>query len=54
MFQAEAEKNQPVRQMFDREKDLQVNRFDEAQKRAVLQKAKLLDDRFSGGNQKFL
>ncbi|XP_045472598.1 GPALPP motifs-containing protein 1 [Harmonia axyridis] len=39
---------------FNRETDLQVNRFDEAQKAAVLKKAQLLDDRFSSGKTKFL
>ncbi|XP_059486263.1 GPALPP motifs-containing protein 1-like [Neocloeon triangulifer] len=42
------------RQMFDRDRDLQVNRFDEAQKKAIVNKAKFLDDRFSTGGQKFL
>ncbi|XP_044752852.1 GPALPP motifs-containing protein 1 [Coccinella septempunctata] len=39
---------------FNRETDLQVNRFDEAQKAAVLKKAQLLDDRFSSGKTKYL
>jgi hypothetical protein len=42
------------RRPFNRETDLQVNRFDEAQKKAVLKKAQLLDDRFSSGQSKFL
>lgn len=42
------------RRPFSREVDLQVNRFDEAQKQAVLKKAQLLDNRFSAGESKFL
>ncbi|CAH1175972.1 unnamed protein product [Phaedon cochleariae] len=42
------------RRPFSRELDLQVNRFDEAQKKAVLKKAQLLDTRFSSGESKFL
>ncbi|XP_057660883.1 GPALPP motifs-containing protein 1 [Diorhabda carinulata] len=42
------------RRPFSREVDLQVNRFDEAQKKAVLKKAQLLDNRFSAGHSKFL
>ncbi|KAG8224307.1 hypothetical protein J437_LFUL007247 [Ladona fulva] len=42
------------RRPFDRDVDLQANRFDEAQKAAILRKAQLLDDRFSSGRQKFL
>jgi len=40
--------------MFDRDRDLQVNKFDDAQKKAVINKAQLLDDRFSAGHRKFL
>ncbi|KAG5900588.1 hypothetical protein JTB14_017446 [Gonioctena quinquepunctata] len=42
------------RRPFSRETDLQVNRFDEAQKKAVLKKAQLLDTRFFSGESKFL
>lgn len=42
------------RRPFSREIDLQVNRFDEAQKQAVLKKAQLLDNRFLSGESKFL
>ncbi|XP_076253946.1 uncharacterized protein LOC143192467 isoform X2 [Rhynchophorus ferrugineus] len=42
------------RRPFSRDIDLQVNRFDEAQKKAVLKKAQLLDDRFSSGKAKYL
>lgn len=38
-----------TRRPFDRDIDLQVNRFDQAQKKTVLMKAQLLDDRFSRG-----
>ncbi|KAG1708528.1 GPALPP motifs-containing protein 1 [Nymphon striatum] len=40
--------NEPKqRQPFDREKDLQVNRFDEAQKKSLMKKAQELNSRFS-------
>lgn len=42
------------RRPFDRNIDLQANRFDEGQKKAILKKAQLLDDRFSSGRSKFL
>ncbi|KAJ8951849.1 hypothetical protein NQ318_019824 [Aromia moschata] len=42
------------RRPFSREIDLQVNRFDDAQKKAVLKKAQLLDTRFSTGESKYL
>lgn len=42
------------RRPFSRDIDLQVNKFDDAQKKAVLKKAQLLDDRFSSGQAKFL
>lgn len=38
-----------MRRPFDRDIDLQVNRFDQAQKKTILMKAQLLDDRFSHG-----
>lgn len=38
-----------VRRPFDRDLDLQINRFDQAQKNAVIKKAQCLDDRFSRG-----
>ncbi|XP_076662225.1 uncharacterized protein LOC143365704 [Halictus rubicundus] len=40
---------QTVRRPFDRDVDLQVNRFDQAQKSAIINKARCLDDRFSRG-----
>uniref|UniRef100_A0A3B4EG58 GPALPP motifs-containing protein 1 n=1 Tax=Pygocentrus nattereri TaxID=42514 RepID=A0A3B4EG58_PYGNA len=46
--QAEEDSEQPVeRRPFDRDTDLQVNRFDEAQKKALLKKSQELNTRFS-------
>ncbi|KAK7582625.1 hypothetical protein V9T40_014070 [Parthenolecanium corni] len=42
------------RRPFDRDVDLQTNRFDEAQKRSIISKAKLLDSRFKAGHSKYL
>jgi Protein of unknown function (DUF3752) len=42
------------RRRFDRDQDLQVNRFDEAQKKGVIKKAQLLDTRFAAGSGKYL
>ncbi|XP_050307467.1 GPALPP motifs-containing protein 1 [Anthonomus grandis grandis] len=42
------------RRPFSRDVDLQVNKFDDAQKKAIMKKAQLLDDRFSSGKSKFL
>lgn len=42
------------RRPFDRNVDLQANRFDEAQKKAIFKKAQLLNDRFSSGESKYL
>ncbi|XP_075055838.1 GPALPP motifs-containing protein 1 [Mixophyes fleayi] len=48
---AEEDKNKPKeRRAFDREQDLQVNRFDDAQKKALLRKSKELNTKFSHGN----
>ncbi|RZF41802.1 hypothetical protein LSTR_LSTR005264 [Laodelphax striatellus] len=44
----------PERRPFDRNIDLQANRFDEAQKKSIFKKAQLLDTRFSQGQSKFL
>ncbi|XP_036419365.1 GPALPP motifs-containing protein 1 isoform X1 [Colossoma macropomum] len=45
---AEEDSKQPVeRRPFDRDADLQVNRFDEAQKKALLKKSQELNTRFS-------
>lgn len=57
-FQKEEERKKkdekPERRRFDRDLDLKANRFDDAQKKAVLKKAQLLDTRFSSGGAKFL
>ena len=42
------------RRPFDRDIDLQANRFDEAAKKAMLKNARKLNDKFSSGNQKYL
>jgi len=42
------------RRPFDRDVDLQANRFDEAAKKAMMKNAAKINDRFSSGNQKFL
>lgn len=44
----------PERRPFSRDTDLQVNRFDEAQKKSILKKAQLLDTRFGSGQSKYL
>lgn len=45
---AEEDSKKPVeRRPFDRDADLQVNRFDEAQKKALLKKSQELNTRFS-------
>lgn len=57
-FQKEEERKRkdekPERRRFDRDLDLKANRFDDAQKKAVLKKAQLLDTRFSSGGAKYL
>ncbi|XP_015438423.1 PREDICTED: protein starmaker [Dufourea novaeangliae] len=40
---------QTLRRPFDRDIDLQINRFDQAQKSAIINKAQYLDERFSHG-----
>ncbi|KAM4048123.1 GPALPP motifs-containing protein 1 [Anomaloglossus baeobatrachus] len=48
---ADADKDKPKeRRAFDRDQDLQVNRFDDAQKKALLRKSKELNTKFSHGN----
>lgn len=42
------------RRPFNRDSDLKVNRFDQAQKNAILKKAQLLDTRFGRGETKYL
>uniref|UniRef100_A0A1B6LY21 DUF3752 domain-containing protein n=1 Tax=Graphocephala atropunctata TaxID=36148 RepID=A0A1B6LY21_9HEMI len=50
----EKEGKKKERRPFDRNIDLQVNRFDEAQKKAIFKKAQLLNSRFSSGESKYL
>lgn len=38
-----------ARRPFDREKDLQVNVFDDAQRKSIIKKSQLLNTRFSHG-----
>jgi len=42
------------RRPFDRSVDLQTNMLDEVQKKVILKKAQLLNDRFASGQSKFL
>ena len=44
----------PERREFDRDQDLNVNQFDNAMKANMLKRAGMLNDRFSGGSNKFL
>lgn len=47
---AAEEKNKPQERIpFDRDKDLKVNQFDEAQKKALIKKSRELNTRFSHG-----
>lgn len=53
--EAKSKEGEPVeRKRFSREEDMQVNRFDEAQKKAIFKKAQFLNDRFSQGESKYL
>jgi hypothetical protein len=54
-FQKEKEEGKlEERRPFDRSVDLQTNRLDEAQKKVIMKKAQLLNDRFASGRSKFL
>ena len=53
MFQKKESGEKAERVPFSRETDLQVNRFDEAQRKSVLKKAAQLDSRFGHGSQKY-
>jgi len=46
--------NSNERRPFDRDVDLQANRFDEAAKKAMLKNARKINDRFASGNHKYL
>nr|XP_021183270.2 peptidyl-prolyl cis-trans isomerase G [Helicoverpa armigera] len=50
----EREDGKKERRPFSRDVDLQVNRFDEAQKKSIIKKAQDLDGRFSRGEAKYL
>lgn len=55
MFQKEDKDDEKKeRRPFSRDQDLQVNRFDEAQKKSIIKKAQHLDSRFSRGEAKYL
>ncbi|XP_050069903.1 GPALPP motifs-containing protein 1 [Anopheles maculipalpis] len=51
---ASSDSSEPTRRPFDRNVDLHANRFDDAQKKAVMKKAQLLNSRFSSGSSKYL
>lgn len=55
-FQKEEKDNdgKAERRPFSRDMDLQVNRFDEAQKKSIIKKAQGLNTRFSRGEAKYL
>lgn len=53
VFQKKESGEKAERVPFSRETDLQVNRFDEAQRKSVLKKAAQLDSRFGHGSQKY-
>ncbi|KAK7091016.1 hypothetical protein V1264_010735 [Littorina saxatilis] len=50
------EEKKPARAAFDREKDLKVNKFDDAQRKAIIKKSAMLNTRFqhSGATSSFL
>jgi len=53
--EAKKRKNEPKeRKPFDRDADLGVNRFDDAQRKLMIKKAGQIDSRFGSGQQKFL
>ncbi|XP_053659650.1 GPALPP motifs-containing protein 1 [Anopheles marshallii] len=52
--QAASDSTEPTRRPFDRNLDLHANRFDDAQKKAIMKKAQLLNSRFSSGSSKYL
>uniref|UniRef100_A0A2C9GUL8 DUF3752 domain-containing protein n=1 Tax=Anopheles culicifacies TaxID=139723 RepID=A0A2C9GUL8_9DIPT len=52
--QASGDSAEPTRRPFDRNLDLHANRFDDAQKKAIMKKAQLLNSRFSSGSSKYL
>ncbi|CAD7084438.1 unnamed protein product [Hermetia illucens] len=50
----ESKSSDQVRRPFNRETDLQLNKFDSRQVKSVIDKAKILDSRFSAGSNKYL
>jgi hypothetical protein len=52
--QKKSKDEKPERKPFNRETDMQVNKFDDARKKSAIKNSQLLDDRFSRGNRKFL
>ncbi|XP_052903193.1 GPALPP motifs-containing protein 1 [Anopheles moucheti] len=52
--QEASDSTEPTRRPFDRNLDLHANRFDDAQKKAIMKKAQLLNSRFSSGSSKYL
>ena len=53
-MKAKKEDKPAERRPFDRNVDLQVNKFDDAQKKAMLKKAAKLDSRFTSGSSKYV
>ncbi|XP_068203336.1 GPALPP motifs-containing protein 1-like isoform X2 [Palaemon carinicauda] len=54
MKKKEKQSGPKERRPFSREEDMNVNKFDEAQKNNILKKARQLNDRFNPGDRKFL
>lgn len=54
-LQKKEKKNEkPERKPFSRDTDLGVNTVDEAKRKAAIRSSQLLDNRFSGGSNRFL
>lgn len=54
LIQKKSKDEKEERKPFNRETDLQINRFDESRKKSAIKSASMLDDRFSRGHRKFL
>ncbi|KAK3095399.1 hypothetical protein FSP39_014190 [Pinctada imbricata] len=52
--QKEEEDKPAVRRPFDRETDLEVNKFDDAQRKSIIKKSQNLNSRFGHGKTQFL
>jgi len=48
------EKKKEERKPFDREKDLQINRLDDAQRKLAIKRSQELGSRFGAGSMQFL